>query len=324
MSIKEIIETYKAQRPLYEKLSEEVKYVIDQKIKEQKIKISTSPCRPKTISSLTQKIQRKSYKDPLKEITDLAGVRIVCYYETDIQPIKEIINENFIVHEHIDKTDDLGVDKMGYHGSHFVVSLGDRYSGARYEEFINLKCEVQVRTVLQDAWALISHHLVYKEESSIPDRMRRDLNNVASLLEIAQGIFNSMREKRESYISEIHEKEKAPTDFLSQPVDYETLYAYTKWKYKKLPVSDNWHNRLLADLNLQKYPTLKEIDNVVECARNAVQVYHKENPDWFKFGTDYITKSLGFADTEFRKKHAFGQKTRDAFPKYEHLVKNNT
>ena len=324
MSIEKTIETYKIQMPLYKKLSEEVKYVIDQKISDKNIKINNLSCREKSIESLTKKIKRKSYKNPLDEITDLAGVRVVSYYEPDIQNIKEIIEENFNVHERVDKTKALGVDKMGYHGSHFVVSLGDRYSGTRYDGIINLRCEIQVRTVLQDAWALISHHLVYKEESSIPDRMKRDLNNVASLLEISQGIFDSMREKRECYISEIHEKEKAPANFLSQPVDYDTLYAYTKWKYKDLPVSDNWHIRLLSDLNLQKYPTLEAIDNIVERTKEAVNAYQKENPAWFRDGTAYITKSLGFGDEEFRNKHGFGQKTREAFLKYKHLVKNTT
>jgi ppGpp synthetase/RelA/SpoT-type nucleotidyltranferase len=321
MEIEKIIETYKMQKPFYEKLSKEVKYVLEHEIENHEIKISNSTCRVKTSESLTEKIKRKFYKNPLRKITDIAGVRIVCYYESDIHYIIEIIKRSFTVHEDIDNTKNLGVDKMGYHGSHFVISLGSRYSGARYDRILNLKCEIQVRTVLQDAWALISHHLVYKEESSIPTRVKRDLNNVASLLEIAQGIFDFAREKKESYILEIHEKEKTPSDFLSQPVDYETLYAYTKWKYKDLPVSDKWHDRLLSDLNLQKYPSLKKIDDIVERTKNAVMAYQKENSDWFKSGTAYITKSLGFVDEEFRKKHSFGQKTRDAFPKYAHLIK---
>jgi hypothetical protein len=82
-----------------------------------------------------------------------------------------------------------------------------------------------------------------------------------------------------------------------------------------------WHMRLFSDLDLQKYPTLKEVDDVVKKAKDAVMAYQKENPDWFKSGTAYITKSLGFGDIDFRKKHPFGQKTRDAFPKYEYLVK---
>lgn len=324
MLIEKMKDTYKSQIHLYKKLSEEVKYAIEQKMNEENIKIENLSCREKSIESFTEKMKRKSYDNPLEEITDLAGVRVVSYYESDIQNIKDIIEKNFTVHERVDKTKNLGVDKMGYHGAHFVISLGKRYSGTRYDGTIDLKCEIQVRTVLQDAWALISHHLVYKEESSIPGGMKRDLNNVASLLEISQGIFDAMREKRVRYISEIHEKEKTPTNFLSQLVDYDTLYAYTKWKYKDLPVSDTWHIRLLSNLNLEKYPTLETIDNIVKRTKEAVDTYQNENPSWFRDGTAYITKSLGFGDNEFRAKHGFGQKTRDAFLKYEHLVENAT
>ena len=174
MEIEKIIETYETQKPFYEKLSKEVKYVLEHEIENHKIKISNSLYRVKTSKDFTGKIKRKFYKNPLEEITDLAGVRIVCYYESDIHYIIEIIKRSFIVHEHIDNTKNLGVDKMGYHGFHFVISLGSRHSGARYDGIINLKCEIQVRTVLQDAWALISHHLVYKEEPSIPARVKSE------------------------------------------------------------------------------------------------------------------------------------------------------
>lgn len=317
----ELEEKYKLLRPRYEKLSEVMCEVLKAKVKENCLKVTPITYRAKTTESFLDKAKSKEYSDPLSEITDLAGVRIVCMYESDINKIEDIIQSEFKVCERVDKRKEAGSDKMGYLGFHFIVQLRDHCSGPHYDGLHALKCEIQVRTILQDAWALISHHLVYKEESSIPSKIRRDLNNVASLLEIAQGVFDTAKEKIESYVIEIHQKETIPDEFLSQPVDYETLYAYTQWKYKDLPVSEKWHMRLFSDLNLQKYPTLREIDDVIEKTKYAVMAYQKENPDWFKSGTAYITKSFGFGDKEFRKKHPFGQKTRDAFPKYEHLVK---
>jgi putative GTP pyrophosphokinase len=169
--------------------------------------------------------------------------------------------------------------------------------------------------------ALISHHLVYKDEFSVPQRMRRDLNNVASLLEVAQGVFDSVREKRATYLDDIQEKKEDTSRFLAQPIDYDTLFAYTQWKYPDLEVSERWHPRLLRDLNLEKYRTLVDIDAVVNDAKPAVEAYQKENPSWFPNDTAYITKSLGFMDSQFRRKHAWGQLTKDAFKKFGHLVK---
>lgn len=322
MNKEEIISKFQELKPIYKRLANEICEGLKTKIDKTGIRTTPLAWRIKTEDSLMSKVKRKEYSDPLSEITDLAGVRIVCMYEADIKKLEQIIQEEFKVCERVDKYKEAGSDKMGYLGIHFVAQLKENYSGPRYDGLHALKCEIQVRTILQDAWALISHHLVYKDESSIPNKIKRDLNNVASLLEIAQGVFDSSREKIESYVLEIHKKQEIPNEFLSQPVDFETLYAYTQWKYKDLPVSEKWHNRLLLDLDLKKYSTLKTIDEVVERTKNAVEAYQKENPDWFKTGTAYITKSLGFGDLEFRRKHPFGQKTRDAFPKYEHLIKD--
>lgn len=67
-------------------------------------------------------------------------------------------------------------------------------------------------------------------------------------------------------------------------------------------------------------PALTRLDAVVDRARAAVEAYQKENPDWFKTGTDFITKSLGFADPKFRAKHGFASRTRTAFDKFQSLV----
>ncbi|MCF7982486.1 MAG: RelA/SpoT domain-containing protein, partial [Pseudomonadales bacterium] len=148
-AIEASISEYKGIRHFYKKLVEEVKYVLNERLKPSDVRVADISGRAKTPDSLKKKIESKKYKTPLNDITDLAGVRVVCYYESDLAIANEIIRSAFQVHEHIDKNDDLGVDKMGYHGTHFVIPLGSPYSGARYDGSINLSCEIQVRTVLQ-------------------------------------------------------------------------------------------------------------------------------------------------------------------------------
>jgi hypothetical protein len=136
-----------------------------------------------------------------------------------------------------------------------------------------------VRTILQDAWAIIDHQLVYKNEESTPERLRRDLNNVASLLEIAQGIFDSVREKRAVYVGEILQKEEDPPTFLAQPLDFDTVIAYTRWKFPDREPSEKLTQTLLRDIDLKDYPALQNLDAVVDRARAAVEAYREENPD---------------------------------------------
>ncbi len=91
--------------------------------------------------------------------------------------------------------------------------------------------------------------------------------------------------------------------------------------FPDLPASDKLNLILLQDLNQQAYPALARVDEVVERAKAAVEAYRRENPEWFRFGTDFVTKFLGFVDEQFLAKHGFARKTREAIEKYKKLVK---
>lgn len=113
-------------------------------------------------------------------------------------------------------------------------------------------------------------------------------------------------------------------DVLSRPTTYDSLAWYTLWKYPNLQVYESVHSILLRDLDLAKYPTIESIDKVVNKARAAVSAYQSENPEWFEYGTDYITKSLGFIDLDFRARHGFAARTRKAFEKYQDLIEQQS
>jgi hypothetical protein len=108
--------------------------------------------------------------------------------------------------------------------------------------------------------------------------------------------------------------------FLKQPINREMLKAYTEWKFPDKQPSEEINIRLSSDLDITAYPVLKDIDSAVEKARPAVEAYFKEKPDLFKYGTDFITKSLGFVDESFLAKHPFAQETKDAVKRLKHLI----
>src|SRR5262249_43068264 len=163
--------------------------------------------------SVVNKVERKEYKDPLSDIHDFAGVRVVCQFTPDLDVIDKLIRELFDVHETVDKSASLGFDKTGYQGTHYIVTLGPNHRGARYDGLAELKSEIQVRTILQDAWAQISHSLDYKSEASVPERERRELYNVSSLLEVSQNIFDRTRETRQRYSEEVQKKQPSSPEF---------------------------------------------------------------------------------------------------------------
>jgi putative GTP pyrophosphokinase len=144
------------------------------------------------------------------------------------------------------------------------------------------------------------------------------------LLEVSQNIFDRTRETRQRYSEEVRKKQPSSPEFLTQPIDRETISAYTRWKYPSLPVKENLQELLIKDLDHSRFRRLKDIDDVVVRATDAIEAYRKEAPDLFTFGTDYITKSIGFVDEQFRQAHGFGTQTREAFQKFSHLIRKLT
>lgn len=311
---------YRRRSSHYEQLVEEIQFGLSQKLKELGVTVAALEGRVKTLDSFVEKASRKGYERPWDEIDDLAGVRLVCLFSADLDVIENEICSIFEILSTEDKVEGLGVERMGYQGRHYVVTLGPTHTGPRYDNLKELRAEIQVRTTLQDAWARISHNLVYKSEASMPVQLRREIQNVSSLLEIAQSIFDRSESSRKQYIADVKESASNENELLSRPIDGETLEAYTTWKFPRLPVDHRIQEILLRDLNHERYTSIRDIDIAVEAAESAVAAYKDENPDWFKAGTDFITKSLGFVDEEFRRVHPFGKRTKDAFETHQAKV----
>jgi hypothetical protein len=116
-------------------------------------------------------------------------------------------------------------------------------------------------------------------------------------------------------------EEPSAGDVLTRPITYDSLGWYTLWKFPGRPVSEKIQRLVLRDLDHRKYPTIEHLDRVIDLAKPAVERYASENPDWFQYGTDFITKSLGFVDLDFRARHGFAARTLQAFKSHQHLAK---
>ncbi|WP_330235759.1 GTP pyrophosphokinase [Streptomyces sp. NBC_00566] len=154
--------------------------------------------RAKEVASFTEKLQRKGekYVDPLVEVTDLAGVRIITYYLEDVERIESIIRQEFsVIEEHsVDKQVELADNEFGYASFHLVLELAEnRAALLEWREFAGLKAEIQVRTALQHAWAAVNHKLDYKKSQDSPRELRRRLFRLSALFELADEEFSKIR-----------------------------------------------------------------------------------------------------------------------------------
>jgi putative GTP pyrophosphokinase len=153
--------------------------------------------REKAPEELREKIAREGeVPDALFGIADLAGVRIIAYFPSDVDKIVFLIENEFNIDFKHSKDKRLCSDPavFGYASVHFVVEFRpEMLKLPEYALFCKMKCEIQVRTILQHAWAEIEHDIVYKSPGEIPFRARRRFACLAGLLEIADREFESLR-----------------------------------------------------------------------------------------------------------------------------------
>lgn len=158
------------------------------------LKVHSVAWRTKSRSSLARKLARpdRSYTD-LWMLTDLVGVRVITYFADAVDRVGKLVEERLPVDfgHSIDKRRRETTD-FGYRSLHYVCGLGGEFpSHARFE--------VQVRTVLEHAWAEIEHDLGYKSEDAIPHGVQRRLGRLAGLLELADQEFGAIRDELDKY-----------------------------------------------------------------------------------------------------------------------------
>ena len=207
-----LIREYDATKEHYRDFSKSLAGLIENLLSYQKIQTVSVSFREKDISSLVGKLRRpdKSYSN-LSDITDLAGVRVTAYFADDVDLIAEMLSSEFFVDKKssIDKRKYENPNQFVYLSLHYILSFNtNRAELAEYRKFSGLKCEVQVRSILQHAWAEIEHDLGYKSANGVPAPLRRKFARIASLLEIADDEFTSIRRDLLTYENELPDRIK--------------------------------------------------------------------------------------------------------------------
>ena len=198
---------YEKQHALYEEFCGKLTDLAKDLVDESSIHVSSVGARAKSPASLRDKLQRpeKDYSS-IEDLPDLAGLRIVVYLPDDVARLATIIRAEFDIDERqsVDVLDRMSPSEFGYTSIHLVGKLSAHRSIlSEWQRFSQLQVEIQVRTVLQDAWAVVSHSLQYKRESQVPRSLQRRLYRVASLLELAEQEFNQVRKEHQNLIVEV-------------------------------------------------------------------------------------------------------------------------
>lgn len=154
--------------------------------------------RIKTPESIVKKLKRNGYEvnvqNMVKHVRDIAGVRIICSFTSDIYLIADMLTKQgdlkiISLKDYIKHPKD-----SGYQSYHMLVSVPIYLSGG----FVDTKVEIQIRTVAQDFWASLEHKIYYKFEGKAPDYISRELQEcskiVAKLDERMLSLNNTIQE----------------------------------------------------------------------------------------------------------------------------------
>jgi putative GTP pyrophosphokinase len=160
---------------------------------------ATVTCRVKSFESYLEKLARlrKPARGRPVVVRDLLGLRVVCTFLDETERVRDLLIEHFPVAEVEHKGLEQSLAEFGYESLHVLVRLPAEPAFELVPHTRRL-CEVQVRTILQDAWARIEHELVYKSDASLPrSAVRRKLAAVSATLTLADVIFQEVRDSQD-------------------------------------------------------------------------------------------------------------------------------
>jgi putative GTP pyrophosphokinase len=192
--LSELRETYLSRKDVYEKCRELMHKKLELIVQNLGIQYFVRS-RVKDVESFIKKSIRKRSLNPLVEITDQIGIRIITTYQHDIDEIDNLIIREFNNHNRENKLHSLRPNELGYLGIHFEVPVYESLQelGKLENDLYNgVTCEIQLHTQAQNLWADISHQLSYKPKTANDPniKVQRSIYRLISLIEIFDSEVN--------------------------------------------------------------------------------------------------------------------------------------
>lgn len=176
------------------------------------------------------KLYRQAHAKPeaMLPITDVLGVRIVTPFMGDIAKILACIKDSFVVEEIEDKGATHSFKEFGYESIHVLIKLPESF--LPFAEGLDVPvCEIQLRTILQDAWAEVEHELIYKSEFSPTDEpLKRKLASLNAMLSLSDMLFQELRDYQHALAVELSRRRDSFISSIESIIDKEFTGKYIK------------------------------------------------------------------------------------------------
>lgn len=203
--------------------------------------------RIKTRESMIEKVERKNYTDPFEQMKDIAGIRIVCHNESDVDQVDAFIKSRYkdsIIEDEKIKRDD------GYRAHHIVVNVRVLFIGQPKLA----KVEIQLRTVAQDLFDTLSRRDVYKLSTPLPETWLSKMKQLGDKLEEADKLAEELKQE---WIEE-NIKTKAKDQLNAQAI----IRICKKYSGEEVNVYNAMN--CLANLVRHRITKISELENILE------------------------------------------------------------
>ena len=258
--------------------------------------------RAKSVASFAAKAARTvdgapAFSDPLTQITDQIGIRVITYVHSDVAAVAELLEDQVVVIDDRDMGRETASEgRFGYASRHLLVGLdAARESQPAYDLLRGRRAQVQIRTVLQHAWAEFEHDIRYKgtiPDEHVPDFDRR-FTLAAGLLELADREFSTIRDRLQTGLAG---QPPAPED--DDPrISPRELAAFLAGQYADAGWSRTdhyaWISGLLLELGITSLVELGDVLRPLDSAALVERMGYQYPPGAVRRLDDALLAALG-------------------------------
>ena len=302
--IEMILDEYHAKLPIYEKMKSVVLERMRACLDENNIIVAGLEARVKTEKSLIGKLETKGYKyHTLDDITDILGIRIITYYNDEVDVISALVEKLFEIdwENSVDKRKVLEIDRFGYMSLHYICSIPEgMFKDPDIPQLNRMRFELQMRSSLQHVWANMYHDMGYKSEVEIPVEYHRNMNRLAGMLELVDEQFSRIRKEINDYRRNVQSL-VANGNFDEVPLNGDTFRSYLELKpFQRLAdkiaainQGEVYEDSLMPYYNVLLHMDMKTIGDIVRMiSDNAESAYQLALLQLAGTGLDIVAYSV--------------------------------
>lgn len=212
------MQEYQDNLPRFREVEAQVRDSIKRTLADAGLLVAAVESRVKAYDSLAGKLELKGHKyNSLADLTDILGLRVITFYIDDVDKVASAVERLFTIdwENSVDKRKIHDTDSFGYLSLHYICSIPD----------FPYRFEIQMRTLLQHAWANMDHDTGYKSGVEIPKRYMRNMSRLAGMLELVDDEFSKIRIELTDYRRRVQALVRSG-NLDEVPIDGDTFRSY--------------------------------------------------------------------------------------------------